>query len=532
MRMTPSEAALSLVLPRWTAAFREERVYYSTCSGNRVPFTIEQSAAIMSGAKVINLGSEMEATIMGNDVHIDGNTFALKRGIVAPEELVVADGRDSSHMDLQNILKELDLVTGISARRWRITVDEEGQADVSIAPSESYIATEIRDRPVTDYTSLAQWLRKYDVKATREQLIQVFGVTAKMLPAPQREWKGLWERLKASGWTWAPGKGDIDFYYIWPGATHEDYLTSRDAVYAWVAAGAGDGKNPLPIKDFSAPLTVHFHSADGTRTYDAQGILSVRQVLMLEPSGTRWFLNGVPLLPFNDVGIWRCCTHDNTVLHLYDRVHGSDYCIRETLAGALKVPRRPSGFVPFPTNSGNMFGDAPLTRVLDVVAAAPAVLDSSWLTCVNAGQLLINFDHAFAILDALEARYGRDPCVRAISALMATGQGPGWAHLVRHGIRPRTYVRRRYEYYIKAIKDLLNGTTECPTVSVTLAGHSFDLPCTKKWSELSAETQGPTLVEPLTGSARMAMSRPDFILEELRTDAIEITVKGLKRKRS
>ena len=171
-----------------------------------------------------------------------------------------------------------------------------------------------------------------------------------------------------------------------------------------------------------------------------------------------------------------------------------------------------------------MLGDAPLKRALDVAAAAPAVLDSRWLTWVNAGQPVVIFDHAFVMLDALEARYGREPCIHAIAAMMPEGQGPAWVSLTRRGFLPRTFVRRRFQCYILTIKDLLNGTAEAPAIAVTLAGRRFDLPCSTRWSELSAQTQRPKLLEPLSGSARIAMSRPDFLLEELRTDAIEITI--------
>lgn len=478
------DAALSRVLPRWQAAFRKERYYHETWQGTRVPFTIEQCTAIVSGATTVDLGPQMQATIEGDQVHIDGNAFDLKKGFVAPEELVVASGRDSSHMDLGVILAELEIVTGIVERRWLIHVDAWGNADVHIAPSVAYVAPEIRDRSVTDLASLAQWLITYDVKASREQLTEVFGSTAAML-----------------------------------------------------GPGAGGGKDSSIIGAFFAPLRVVLHRKSGRdHTINARGTFTVRKVLTLAPAG-HWHLHGVPLQPFDDVAIWRCCTHDNTVLHLYDHPHDCAYESRETIAGTLQLPQGgvgPRAFVPYPTVSGNMFGDAPLKRVEDVVAAAPAQLDSLWLTWVNANDAMISFDHARLMLDALQSRYGRAACLEAICKQMYPGQASVFKQALASGRMPRSYVRRRYICYVKCIKDLLDGTAEAPTIRITLADRAFDVPRAMKWSKLAllipagyrAVPKGP-----LSSAARTALCRPDFLLEEMRTDNFEITLEKDAKKR-
>jgi len=481
--MTPHDIALARVLPRWQAAFKQERYYYQN-GGPPLPFTIEQTAAIDKGATEVELGL-WTATISfdRHQVSIDGNEHPLLRARIKPEAVVISCDHDSSHMDVDAILKELYIVTGIEKRRWLITVDEKGTADVHIAPSVAYIAEEIRDRPVTDHVSLGQWLRLYDVKASPCQLQAVFGSMSTLLPA-----------------------------------------------------GAGGGTNEDVIRDFHAPVKITLHGT-GIRVINALGTFTIKQVLELAPRG-RWFLHGVQLLPFSDVSIWRCCAHESTELHLYDHPHHNSYEHRDTVAGVLQLPAGASAhkaFVPFPTVSGNMFGDPPLRRVLDVVAAAPPVLTNLWLTWVNANRLMICFDHAVLMLDALEARYGRAQCIQAIGEKMAPGQRVIFETAVADGRRPAHIARRRYICYVQCIKDLLNDTCQADTIQLTVGGRTFPVAPTLRWSQITSKWppgSRPVVTAPKGLSVGLALSRPDFILEELRSERIkvEMTMEP-KRKR-
>ena len=288
--MNAAKVARARVLPRWNAAFRQKRYYYEQGNGRPVPFTIEQCTAICSGATVVDLGTNITATIQSDQVLVDGDLFELKTGYVQPEDLVVSVNHDSLHMDLGVILKELDIVTGIAACRWMIEVEKSGRITVDIAPSESYIAAEIRLCSATDMLSTAQWLLKYDVKATRAQLVEVFG----------------------------------------PGA-----LT--------LGPDAGNGRDASVIADFYAPLLITLHSRGtrNTRTINARGVDSIAKVLSLAPAGC-WYLHGVPLLRFDDVAIWRCCVHSNKCLPLYNEPHQGEFQTRETLAGVVQLPVKAS----------------------------------------------------------------------------------------------------------------------------------------------------------------------------------------------
>jgi len=487
--MELQDLARARVLPRWQAAFKQERYYYEACVGGPfVPFTVEQTAAIRSGATTLELGM-WTATISGDTVTIDGNPHELKTGTFKPESLVISSEHSSSHLDIDAILKELYIVTGIDERRWLINVDESGTLEVYIAPSVAYIAEEIRARPMTDHVSLGQWLCKYDVKASPSQLKAVFGSTACFLA---------------------------------------DFVGTDDDI----------------IKGFFAPVRVILHGK-ARRVINALGTFTIKQVLDLAPTGP-WHLHGVPLLPFDNVAIWRCCTHCNAELHLYDQPWVGVHESRATVAGVLALPSKATSlkaFVPHFTVSGNMFGDPPLYRVLDVVAAAPAVLTSAWLTMVNANHLIISFDHAVLMLDALKERYGRTQCIQAIGAKMAPGQRVVFETAVAQCCDPRIMIRRRYRCYVQCIRDLLNETFRATPLQVTVSGRingmissarrTHSVSPIMKWSNISSRVPpGSRLVvtAPTSAAAQVAMARGDFILEELRSDRIELTLESVTKR--
>jgi hypothetical protein len=396
---------------------------------------------------------------------------------VKPEEVVISVHHDSSHMNLSNILSELQIATDIEAPRWLITVSPNGDAEVEISPSVAYVADELRKQPVTDTASVMQWLRKYDVKASEAQLREIFG----------------------------PSK-----------------LTAT-------------GKDDSVIKAFYAPLTVYLHHAGGTRTITTTGVHSVRSVLQMVP-GRRWHLHGVQLLPFRDVPVWRCCTHSNTELHLYDKPHQGEYTVRNTLAGALRLPVGASGFVPYPTVSGSMFGDPGVLKVADVVRAAPATLHTCWIAQVNANDRDLCMDRAMVVVDALELRYGRSQCIAAVGSMLPAGQQACFEKVMSLPCRPHACVRRRYACYVQCIKDLLNGTLKARPLTLTYSGRTFPLSPLTTWKHLTSVLPAgwsASLVTPDTLVARMALERGDFIMEELRSDKIEIAlVPTQKRKRN
>jgi len=479
-----SKLAISHVRPRIKAAFHADR-YYWEAGTNIVALSTEQCAAIAAGATTLDYGSslQMPCTIdrchEGTYLCIDGNRHRLLSGRVAAEDLTISIHHDSSHMNLRNILDELEIATGIEAARWLIHVTKGGAIDVEIAPSVAYIADEIRKCPVTDHVSTTQWLRKYDVKATVAQLNAIFGAS---VGTP---------------------------------------LT------------AATGKDEGVIDAFYAPLTVHLHRGNSTRTFNATGVTSIRDIVSVDKS-CRWHLNGVVLLPYKDVPIWRCCTHSNTELHLYDHAHKGTWVLRETLAGVLRLPADAHGFVPFPTVSGNMFGDAAVHRASDVASSAPATLNPFWLTQVNASDPHVCMDRALLMVDALEGRYGRRPCIEAISFMLPTGQQPFFEEAMSRPILPRPRVRRRYVCYLQCIKDLLNGTTDAHTISLTYSGHTYPVSPLTTWKCLTKVMPAGYSVElahPVTRAACMAMDRGDFLLEELRTDKIVITLVPTKKRK-
>lgn len=480
---TLKQAALSRVLPRYRAAFGRAR-YYWQAGTSVVPLSVEQSTAIDLGATIIPYGSslQLDATIEGDYLCLNGDRHLLHKGMLKPEELVVSVDRDSSHMSISNILSELEIATGVEAARWHITVDADGTAEVEVAPSVAYVADELRKRPVTDVFSVVEWLQKYDVSATAAQLAQVFGsAVADKLPA-------------------------------------------------------ADGRDETVIKDFFAPLDVFLHSGGRCRKVTATGTTSVRAVVKTDAART-WHLHGVPLLPFGDVPMWRCCTHSNTELHLYDEAHKGEWETRDTLAGVLRVPKGARGYVPYPTVSGSMLGDPCVCRVMDVVAAAPQTLDRFWLARVNGNDYGICADRAMVMVDALQQRYGRAACIAAIGKMLPLPQQDAFAKMMAHVAQPRSKVRRRYACYLQCVKDLLNGTSRARPLQLLYQGHSFPISPLTSWKHITSAIPAGwrcVLAAPTGLTARTALERGNFIMEELRTDRIEIALQPAtgKRKRS
>lgn len=474
---TLKQAALSRVLPRYRAAFGCARYYWQagTCV---VPLSIEQGTAIESGATNIPYGSslQLDARIEGDFLCLNGDRHLLHKGMLKPEELVVSVDRDSSHMNVSNILSELEIATGVEAARWHITVDADGTAEVEVAPSVAFVADEIRKRPVTDVYSVAEWLQKYDVSASAAQLAQVFGISvSSKLPA-------------------------------------------------------AEGRNETAIKDFFAPLDVFLHSGGRCRKVTATGTTSVRTLVKMDASRI-WHLHGVPLLPFGDIPMWRCCTHSNKELHLYDEAHKGEWETRDTLAGVLRVPTGVRGYVPYPTVSGSMLGNPCVFRVQDVVATAPGTLDRFWLARVNGNDYNICIDRAIVMVDALQQRYGRAACIAAIGKMLPPRQQGVFLKMMARVEQPQSKVRRRYACYLQCIKDLLNGTSRARPLQLLYSGHAFPISPLTSWKNITSAIPSGwscVLAAPTGLTARMALQRGDFIMEELRTDNIEIKLEHVQ----
>lgn len=468
-----AKLARARIEPRWRAAFREPRWGYRMSGGTTMPFTIEQSAAIESGATTVALGHALTAAVNPQRTHVDvdGNVYMLEKVVANPEILTISDDHDSSHMDLRTILSELQVLTGIRTTRWMIEVDTAGTIEVHVAPSDAFVAPEIRNRALADYASLAQWVIKYNVKATVEQLTAVFGPTGGMLG---------------------------------PEVT---------------AAGSDDSV----LKPFMDPMNVIVHQkgARHHRRINVLGTTSVRDVI--RAAGCPLFLHGVPLLPFKDVAIWRCCHYNNTVLHLYDHAHPVEKITIQTMGGPAEVPRRRAAkaFVPYPTLSGNLFGDRAVCRPTDVAAAAPQQLTREWLIMLNASSDFVCYDHGALLLEVLTPRYGRQPVLDVLRTMMTPEQ---YGVLFKIKASP-TCIRRRYIVYVRCVMDLIQGTQTSPTVDVVMQGRTFAVPPTMRWSQLvQAMPKGTKLGLASDTQQAMVNAGQDFLLEELRAGTIKLTV--------
>ena len=466
------ELARARVKPRWGAAFLRPRWCYHQGQA-LVPFTLEQSTAIESGATNVQLGG-IQATVnsMRTMIDIDGNVYPLQQAKVPPQPITISDDHDSSHMDVRTILDELEVLTGVSTCRWMIDIDEGGHIEVHVAPSDAYVAPEIRQRAVTDHASLAQWLAKYNVKATLPMLQTVFGATASFLPPD-----------------------------------------------------AATGTDSSALEPFIAPLTVHLHSKDmRVRRLSVLGVSTLRDVLVA--AGKPLYLHGVPLLPFNDIPIWRCCYYNNNEIHLYDHVHPVRTVHVPTLAGLLTVPcvRAPRAFVPYPTVSGNMFGDRAVHRPLDVARCMPKTLTRQWLVALNASSDFASLDHGKLLLEVLAPHFGRDPVLAVLQTMMDKEQHH--ALKAEQKLKQHTCLRRRFVTYVRTIMDVAHGTQTCPTLDVVFQGRSFAVTPAMRWSQLThAMPAGLTLQleEPVSAAGRALMaSGDDFLLEELRTNTVKV----------
>jgi hypothetical protein len=225
------------------------------------------------------------------------------------------------------------------------------------------------------------------------------------------------------------------------------------------------------------------------------------------------------------------------VLHLYSTGHAGAYTIHETLAGSVRLPAMPSAplpYVPYPTPSGNMFGNAPLTRANEVAQRAPNVLTRAWCIHCNAGERTVVFDHAVAMVQVLAPRYGREQCIDVIGSLMAPGQSTILAARMAAGV-PKIAVRASYARWLQCLGDHLYGTRHAKAITMHLAGRTFPLAASFMWSQIvSLMPSGhiPVITAPLSDTTRVATARADFMLEELRTNTVHLElVPVLKRKR-
>jgi len=482
--MDPKSIARARLQPRWRDAWAQPRYFYQS-GPVQLPFSVEQSTAIRSGATHLKLG-DTDATFTPGTVTIDGNTFDLLRGNVAPQDIIISAGHVSAHLDIDAVLTELWLVTNIEPSRWCIVLLKDGHVDITIAPSAAFVADEIRRRPPTDHVSLGQWLERYDVQASPDKLAEVFGPAARLLPP-----------------------------------------------------GSGTGSDGTVLDAFVAPVTVYLHGAAGSRTrrLNATGTMSIKDVLKAAPRG-KWFLHGAPLLPFADCCVWRCCVHGNEVLHLYSQPHPGAYEMQETLAGVVRLPttaaHRTRPYVPYPTPSGNMFGNAVLPRAHEVAAAAPHLLMPAWLALVNAGERIVSFDHAVVMVAALSPRYGRAQCIEIIGRMMVPGQHAILVERLAAAARPQVAVRNSYGRWLQCFCDHLYGTRKATPVMITLADRQFPLACSFMWSEivgLIPSGYTPAIAGNMSDAMRAAMARPDFMLEELRTDTVALVLTQRPRKR-
>ena len=480
MKMATLESiAAKRALSLWRTAFRKERYYVR--SGNvPSPLTIENCAAIAAGATELKIGST-PATVSGDTLTLGGTEHALLQGMFPPVPVTMSVHHDSQHMDVGTILSELEVATGIESSRWFITVDATGRAEATVSPSAAYVADEIRLRPVTDYTSVAEWLIKYRVTASSAQIREVFG-----------------------------------------------------PIIASMVAGVSYGDASV-MSDFYAPVSVYLHGKRATRTVNATGVTTLSS-LLANFSDRAWYLHGMRLLPFSDVPLWRCCTHTNTVLHLYDHQYATARTTRETLFGLVSVPAGVRGFVPHSNVTGNLLADSNVTRAAEVAAAAPSKLHACWLTLVNAGDPSACVDRGILLVDTIKKRYGFAASAAAVSAMLPRAHVSLFAELLRTAtpLEATRRLRRRYVCYLQCIKDLLNGTHEAAPLAMVYAGRAFHVSPTMQWRQLTDNAPAGrrvVLVFPTGPQASLALHREGMILEELRSDRIEIALEPLKKRK-
>lgn len=468
--------ARTVVLRAWVQAWQSPRYYYQL-GELKFPFNARVTAAIDGGARKIKLDDNIDLEVDGLVGTIDGNPRALMSGTFEPVSVVFSIHTTSAHIDVPTTLDELEVLTGIEPCRWHIVV-ESGSALVSIAPSAAFVAPEIRQSPLHDALGLCLWLKKYDVKATPGRLKRVFGGVAQRLP---------------------PNAGS---------GSDETVLAAFESPVLIVATRRGASGASVVYRvqvrgdDSLASVLGRLHGTNDT--------------------AVAWHLHGVPLLPFADVGIWRCCTHGNRELHLYGGpTAGPAMKLVSTLYGVVSIPASASDgkpFVPLNVPSGNIFAERPLPRALDVAASVPLAVDRGWLQKVNAGQPVICLDHAVAIWRTFAYRFGAAALLHALVDMMAPQQG-GYllavlkAKAVVHPIP--MYVR-----YLYCIRDLLDGTHVAPPITLTADGVKYPMAPSVRWSTL--KRAGMTLVSPTTLAAQLAMRQKDFILQELMSDDVVV----------
>jgi len=145
----------------WRAAWREPRWGFQHGKGPLIPLLPASSVAIDTGADMVPLG-DTTASIGNGTLAVDGNVHTLVRASLLAEDIVIAKGRTSAHVDVDGFLTEMHLAMDIEPERIFALISAGGSIDTAIAPSLAWVDPLVR-RCFLDNACVQQFLLKYKV---------------------------------------------------------------------------------------------------------------------------------------------------------------------------------------------------------------------------------------------------------------------------------------------------------------------------------------------------------------------------------
>lgn len=369
----------------WRAAWDKPRWVYQHRDGPLMPLLPSSSAAIDTGAREVPV-EDATGRVDGTTLVVDGNVHTLVRAALRKEDIIVAKGRTSAHLDVDGFLTELHLGLGIEPERIFALISAGGAIDAAIAPSVAWVDPLVR-RCFLDYTCVQQFLLKYKVGGVSSRLLhRLFG---------------------------------CDTFGTLPGGT------------------------PDALAPFLAPVRV----VVGDQTVAAHYHTTVAELLDVLPP-VPVYLHGVRLQRCV-MALWTLspCSHGTIYLYHEPARHTES---RTTIGGVMQLPadHHTPAFVPcMQSFTGNAFAPA-LRHTCDEIAALaqPTV---PFLQRLTLGEPM-TISMAQCIFQQLAGHLGADALKQALVSMALPGQAEAMDFLLNRGATPVHPAFVRYMNHVAA----------------------------------------------------------------------------------
>lgn len=357
----------------WRAAWDEPRWGFQHGDGPLVPLLPSASVAIDAGAREVPVG-DATGIVDGDSVAVDGNVHTLVRAALRKEDIVIAKGRTSAHLDVDRFLTEMHLALDIEPERIFALITAGGTIDTAIAPSLAWVDPLVR-RCLLDYACVQQFLLKYKVGGvSASTLRRVFG--------------------------------------------HE-----------------GLGMLPSGTPDALAPFLAPVRVVLGGAAVKARYHNTVAELLdFLGPAPV--YLNGVQLQRCT-MALWTLSPCSHGTIHLYHEPARQTE-LRTTIGGMVQLPagHRTPAFSPcLQSFTGNAFAPAQRHTYDEIAALAPAQPTALFMQLLTLGEpMTVSF--AQCIYHRLGGHYEPDALKQVLVSMALPGQAEAMRFLLDRGAMP------------------------------------------------------------------------------------------------